>query len=69
MTSKRIERRRQLKALLDEEPFLTDRLIARRFQVSVATVRLDRMVWYSRAAERIKAVAEENYAKLRLRRP
>ncbi|HHX01813.1 MAG TPA: transcription factor FapR [Firmicutes bacterium] len=66
MTSSRQGRRQRLQALLDAEPFLTDRQIAELLQVSVATVRLDRMaLGIPELRERIKAVAEENYAKLR----
>lgn len=37
------ERQQQLLMLLEKEPFLTDVELARRLQVSVATIRLDRM--------------------------
>ncbi|HOB08429.1 MAG: transcription factor FapR [Limnochordia bacterium] len=66
MVSRRQRRRSGLQALLEKEPFLTDRQIAELLEVSVATVRLDRMaLGIPELRERIKAVAEENYAKLR----
>jgi len=66
MASSRLRRRSKLQALLDKEPFLTDRQIAQQLDVSVATVRLDRMaLGIPELRERIKAVAEENYTKLR----
>ncbi|MGB3984324.1 MAG: HTH domain-containing protein, partial [Limnochordia bacterium] len=42
MVSRRQRRRSGLQALLEKEPFLTDRQIAELLEVSVATVRLDR---------------------------
>lgn len=66
MTSNREQRRRQLQTLLSQEPFLTDRQIAERLDVSVATVRLDRMaLGIPELRERIKTVAKENYSKVR----
>ena len=66
MTSNREQRRRQLQTLLSQEPFLTDRQIAERLDVSVATVRLDRMaLGIPELRERIKTVAKKNYSKVR----
>ena len=64
----RNKRRRQqeLTALVESDPFLTDDELAERFQVSVQTIRLDRMgLGIPELRERIKAVAENNYSKVR----
>lgn len=43
MRSTRLERHRELRRLLQEEPLLTDEELARRLGVSVPTIRLDRL--------------------------
>ncbi|AEE91331.1 transcription factor controlling fatty acid and phospholipid metabolism [Tepidanaerobacter acetatoxydans Re1] len=49
-----------------EDPFLNDEELAEKFNVSVQTIRLDRMeLKLPELRERIKAVAEDNYAKVR----
>jgi acyl-coenzyme A thioesterase PaaI-like protein len=51
---------------LAEDPFLTDEELAEKFKVSVQTIRLDRMeLKIPELRERIKAVAQENYAKVK----
>ncbi|WP_213974987.1 transcription factor FapR [Tepidanaerobacter acetatoxydans] len=49
-----------------EDPFLNDEELAEKFNVSVQTIRLDRMeLKLPELRERIRAVAEDNYAKVR----
>jgi acyl-coenzyme A thioesterase PaaI-like protein len=43
MRATRLERHRELRRLLQQEPLLTDEELARRLQVSVPTIRLDRL--------------------------
>ncbi|TYP59975.1 transcription factor FapR [Thermosediminibacter litoriperuensis] len=60
------ERQKELQTLLADDPFLTDEELAERFNVSVQTIRLDRMeLKIPELRERIKAVAQENYSKVR----
>jgi len=60
------ERQKELKNLLAEDPFLTDEELAEKFNVSVQTIRLDRMeLKIPELRERIKAVAQENRAKVK----
>lgn len=60
------ERQKELKNLLAEDPFLTDEELAEKFNVSVQTIRLDRMeLKIPELRERIKAVAQENLAKVK----
>lgn len=60
------ERQNELKNLLAEDPFLTDEELAEKFNVSVQTIRLDRMeLKIPELRERIKAVAQENRAKVK----
>nr|WP_281176812.1 transcription factor FapR [Fervidicola ferrireducens] len=60
------ERQKELQNLLAEDPFLTDEELAEKFKVSVQTIRLDRMeLKIPELRERIKAVAQENYAKVK----
>lgn len=59
-------RQQELTALIESDPFLTDDELAVRFQVSVQTIRLDRLaLGIPELRERIKAVAENNYGKVR----
>lgn len=60
------DRQLALKELLDGDPFLNDEELAEKFQVSVQTIRLDRMeLKIPELRERIRAVARENYSKVR----
>jgi acyl-coenzyme A thioesterase PaaI-like protein len=60
------ERQKELQNLLADDPFLTDEELAEKFKVSVQTIRLDRMeLKIPELRERIKAVAQENYAKVK----
>jgi acyl-coenzyme A thioesterase PaaI-like protein len=60
------QRQQELTALIDSEPFLTDEELAERFDVSVQTIRLDRLaLGIPELRERIKAVAEQNYMEVR----
>jgi acyl-coenzyme A thioesterase PaaI-like protein len=53
------ERQRLLAEMVQKEPFLTDEELAKRYQVSVQTIRLDRLaLGIPELRERIKAVAE-----------
>ncbi len=62
----RAERRRRLQASLREDPFLTDEELARRFGVSVQTIRLDRMaLGIPEVRERTRAVAQRKFDALR----
>ena len=59
-------RQQELTALIETEPFLTDEELAERFAVSVQTIRLDRLaLGIPELRERIKAVANNNYGKVR----
>jgi acyl-coenzyme A thioesterase PaaI-like protein len=60
------ERQKLLVETVAEDPFLNDEELAEKFNVSIQTIRLDRMeLKVPELRERIKAVAEENYAKVR----
>ncbi len=60
------ERQRELMKQLKEDPFLTDEELSDIFQVSIQTIRLDRLeMGIPELRERIKNVAEQNYDKLR----
>jgi acyl-coenzyme A thioesterase PaaI-like protein len=55
------ERQQQLLKTIEENPFVTDEQLAERFNVSVQTIRLDRMeLAIPELRERIKDVAEKN---------
>ncbi|CAM4329554.1 transcription factor FapR [Listeria booriae] len=57
------ERQTRLVQAIEENPFITDEQLAQKFQVSVQTVRLDRVALaIPELRERIKHVASENYA-------
>ncbi len=63
-----MKRNRQsgLQSLLDQNPFLSDEALATRFDVSVQTIRLDRMeLGIPELRERMKMVAHDAYAKIR----
>jgi len=60
------ERQKQLMEQLKEDPFLTDEELSEIFNVSIQTIRLDRLeLGIPELRERIKMVAEENYGKLK----
>ncbi len=69
MSKKGLSKKQRQKLLiktLAEDPFLNDEELAEKFNVSIQTIRLDRMeLKLPELRERIKAVAEENYAKVR----
>ena len=60
------ERQKLLIETIAEDPFLNDEELAEKFNVSIQTIRLDRMeLKLPELRERIKAVAEKNYAKVK----
>lgn len=60
------ERQKLLKDVLSDDPFLNDEELAEKFNVSIQTIRLDRMeLKLPELRERIRAVAQRNYAKVR----
>jgi len=64
--STREERHRQLRDILEQNPFLTDEELARHFRVSIQTVRLDRMVLnIPELRERVKNLAHGAYGQLK----
>ncbi|MCS1351368.1 transcription factor FapR [Mechercharimyces sp. CAU 1602] len=66
MRSSKKERQQRLAHLLQSDPFLTDEEVARLFQVSIQTIRLDRMeLKIPELRERIKQVAEESLEDVR----
>lgn len=59
-------RQQKLTDLIKEEPFLTDEDLSTKFNVSIQTIRLDRLeLGIPELRERIKNVAEKNYKKVR----
>lgn len=69
MTSRKVKKQERLdtvKALIEQDPFLTDEEISERFSVSIQTVRLDRLeLSIPELRERMKGVATQNYEKVR----
>ena len=60
MRISKAERQKRLVQLVEEEPFITDEEIAKRFSVSVPTVRLDRLEMnIAEYKERVKHIAVE----------
>lgn len=60
------ERQERLKQILNDDPFLNDEELAEKFQVSIQTIRLDRMeLKLPELRERIRSVARQNYSKVR----
>ncbi len=60
------ERQRRLQRTIREDPFLTDRELAGEFQVSIQTIRLDRMeLGIPEVRERIKDLAQNAYSKVK----
>lgn len=69
MAKRWLTKRERQKLLLDtveNDPFLNDEELAEKFDVSIQTIRLDRLeLKIPELRERIKSVAEQNYAKVR----
>lgn len=60
------ERQRKLVQAFEEDPFLTDEEMAKRCQVSIQTIRLDRMeLGIPELRERIKHIAEHQFDRVR----
>ncbi len=60
------ERQQRLRALLEDDPFMTDEDLASKLHVSVQTIRLDRMeLSIPELRERTKHLAETTYAQIR----
>lgn len=60
------ERQKKLLEQLHNDPFVTDEELAEAFQVSIQTIRLDRLeLNIPELRERIKNVAENNYTKVK----
>lgn len=60
------ERQKYLLEIFKQEPFLTDEEVAKRCQVSIQTIRLDRMeLGIPELRERIKHMAERNFDMVR----
>jgi acyl-coenzyme A thioesterase PaaI-like protein len=60
------ERQQRLEEKIARDPFLTDEELSEFFDVSIQTIRLDRMeLGISELRERIRSVAEGTYSKLR----
>ncbi|KAB3531603.1 transcription factor FapR [Alkaliphilus serpentinus] len=59
-------RQKELLELLTEDPFVTDEELSEKFNVSIQTIRLDRLeLGIPELRERVKLVAEKNYQKVR----
>lgn len=66
MRTKKRLRQSDLQTVLDGNPFLTDEELAKRFSVSIQTIRLDRMeLGIPELRERVKMVAHDAYAKIK----
>ncbi len=66
MRSLKRNRQSGLQSLLDQNPFLSDEELAGHFDVSVQTIRLDRMeLGIPEMRERMKMVAQDAYTKVR----
>jgi acyl-coenzyme A thioesterase PaaI-like protein len=60
------ERQKYLLEALNDDPFLTDEELAERFNISIQTIRLDRMeLKIPELRERVKNVAEKNFSKVK----
>lgn len=60
------DRQEQLLKAVENDPFLTDEELAERFNISVQTIRLDRMeLKIPELRERVKNVAESNFKKVK----
>lgn len=66
LKSKKSERQNALKDILKEDPFIRDEELSERFNVSIQTIRLDRMeLGIPELRERVKNVAENNFLKVK----
>ncbi|MGM8214433.1 transcription factor FapR [Bacillaceae bacterium W0354] len=62
MRLRKKERQETLKKIIDETPFITDEDLAKKFGVSIQTIRLDRLeLSIPELRERIKDVAKQNW--------
>lgn len=62
----RKERQVELKNIIEINPFITDEELAKKYDCSVQTIRLDRLLMgIPEVRERMKSVARENYDKVR----
>lgn len=62
----RKERQVELKKIIDENPFITDEELAKTYDCSVQTIRLDRLLLgIPEVRERLKTVAQKNYHKVK----
>ncbi|WP_040948617.1 transcription factor FapR [Gorillibacterium massiliense] len=60
------QRQQQLEQAIAENPFVTDEDLAKRFAVSIQTIRLDRLeLGIPELRERLKAMAERSYDQVR----
>src|SRR5690625_6211976 len=58
----KVERQRLLRSTIDESPFITDEELAKKFSVSIETIRLDRMALsIPEIRKRIKTVAKNQW--------
>lgn len=65
-TGKKLERQQRLRELVRENPFMSDEDLAKYFNVSIQTVRLDRLaLGIPELRERTKSVAERTYGIVR----
>ena len=65
-SSPKKRRQKKLKEKITEDPFLTDEELAEIFNVSIPTIRLDRLeLAIPELRERIKSVAEKSYNKVK----
>lgn len=66
MRKKKSERHNKLMDLIMKEPFITDEDIAEKLDISVQTIRLDRLeLKIPELRERMKTLAENNYTKIK----
>lgn len=64
--SNKQKRQQELKTIIEKQPFLTDEELADLFDVSVPTIRIDRMeLRIPELRERIKNLAENSYSKVK----
>jgi acyl-coenzyme A thioesterase PaaI-like protein len=62
MKKRKLERQHLLKEKINEIPFITDEQLAKEFEVSIQTIRLDRMeLGIPEMRERIKSVAQDQW--------
>jgi acyl-coenzyme A thioesterase PaaI-like protein len=60
------QRQQQLAKVIDENPFITDDELTRKFKVSIQTIRLDRLeLGIPELRERMKLMAEKSYDQIR----